>query len=257
MGACAKCDSCYVPGWTKPCMKTSESYCRNPTGKNDWTHGGSNGAAFWCEGWSPSSAGGGAGGKSSGNGSGSGGKFTWAGRSKNSECDMASGEKFLCASSKKVSNIDACKKSCEDAAACKSITFYSSGWCSHFSTDCTKTKADSTAISIRLSRAATTATSAGGKFKWVDRFVNTACGAGEKYLGASSKQVSDEKACKKSCEDAAACKSITFYSSGWCSHFSTDCTKTKADGNAISARLVSGQSSARKRFRKRFLRKSS
>ena len=75
------------------------------------------------------------------------------------------------------------------------------------------------------------------KFKWVDRFANTACGAGEKYLGASSKQVSDEKACKKSCEDAAACKSITFYSSGWCSHFSTGCTKTKADSNAVSNRL--------------------
>ena len=88
-------------------------------------------------------------------------QLTWAGRSKNSECDIASGEKFLCASSKKVSDEEACKKSCEDAAACKSITFYSSGWCSHFSTECTKTKADGNAISNRLSRAATTASPAG------------------------------------------------------------------------------------------------
>merc|ERR1712187_219390 len=126
---------------------------------------------------------------------------------------------------------------------------------------CTKTKADGNAISVRLSRAATAATNspAGGKFKWVDRFANTACdrASGEKYLGTSSKKVSDEDACKKSCEDAAACKSITFWSGGWCSHFSTECKATKEDSNAISARLVSDQSSARKRFRKRFLRKSS
>ena len=78
------------------------------------------------------------------------------------------------------------------------------------------------------------------KFTWVDRLPNTACDAasGEKYLGASSKLVSDEEACKKSCEDASACKSITFYGiSGWCSHFSTECKKTKADGNAVSNRL--------------------
>ena len=88
-------------------------------------------------------------------------QLTWAGRSKNSVCDIVSGEKFLFKSSKLVSNEKACKKSCEDAAACKSITFYSSGWCSHFSTECTKTKADSNAISIRLSRAGTTASPAG------------------------------------------------------------------------------------------------
>merc|ERR1712032_855150 len=169
-------------------------------------------------------------------------KFTWAGRSVNTACDAGSGEKFLSTSSKRMSNEEACKKSCEGAAACKSITFYSSGWCSHFSTECTKTKAGSNAISIRLRRAgipATPATTAGRKFTWVDRFVNTACNAraGEKYLGASSKLVSNEEACKKSCEDAAACKSITFYSSGWCSHFSTGCTKTKAGSNAISILL--------------------
>ena len=92
-----------------------------------------------------------------------GGKFTWAGRSKNSACDAGSGEKYLSTSSKLVSDEEACKKSCEDAAACKSITFYSSGWCSHFSTECTKTKADGNAISIRLSRAATTTASPAGR----------------------------------------------------------------------------------------------
>ena len=82
---------------------------------------------------------------------------------------MASGEKYLTASSKQVSDEEACKKSCEDAAACKSITFYSSGWCSHFSTDCKKTKADRNAISIQLSRAATTA-SPTGRFIYIGKF---------------------------------------------------------------------------------------
>merc|ERR1712230_105268 len=104
-----------------------------------------------------------------------------------------------------------------------------------------KTKADSNAISIRLSRAATTGTNppAGAKTTWAGRSKNSACdmASGEKYLGASSKEVTNEEACKKSCEDAAACKSITFYSSGWCSHFSTECKSTNADSNAISIRL--------------------
>ena len=98
-----------------------------------------------------------------------GGKFTWATRSTNTACDVRSGEKILFKSSKLVSDEKACKKSCEDAAACKSITFYSSGWCSHFSTDCKKTKADRNAISIQLSRAATTA-SPTGRFIYIGKF---------------------------------------------------------------------------------------
>ena len=80
---------------------------------------------------------------------------------------------------------------------------------------------------------------AGKQFTWEAILKNTACNAraGEKYLSASSKQVSDEKACKQSCENVTACKSITFYSSGWCSHFSTECKATEADSNAISIQL--------------------
>ena len=82
-------------------------------------------------------------------------------------------------------------------------------------------------------------TSAGGEFTWVDRFDNAECNArvGEKYLKASSKRVSDIQACKKSCEDAAACRSITFLSGGWCRHFSTGCRKRKFTENAISIQL--------------------
>ena len=56
-------------------------------------------------------------------------------------------------------------------------------------------------------------------------------------MSQSSSQVSDLAACKKSCEDDAGCKSITFFDGGWCSHFSTGCTKTQASSNAISMRL--------------------
>merc|ERR1719182_1245370 len=48
---CAKCNGCYVPGWTKSCMTTTEAYCKNPTGKNaNWKHSGSSGTAIWCKG---------------------------------------------------------------------------------------------------------------------------------------------------------------------------------------------------------------
>lgn len=59
-------------------------------------------------------------------------------------------------------------------------------------------------------------------------------GAGEVYLGQTSNRVSDLEACKKSCKDAAKCKSITFFADKWCSHFSTACTKTKVTDKAIS-----------------------
>jgi len=71
---------------------------------------------------------------------------------------------------------------------------------------------------------------------WVNLPFNTECdaGSGEVYLSQSSSKVSDLEACKKSCEDAAKCKSMTFYSGNWCSHFSTACTKTKTSDKAIS-----------------------
>ena len=74
---------------------------------------------------------------------------------------------------------------------------------------------------------------------WVGLGSDVKCdeGSGEVYQGQSSAKVSDIAACKKSCEDASGCKSITFWNSGWCSHFSTECTKTTAGINAIAMRL--------------------
>merc|ERR1719174_2342913 len=74
--------------------------------------------------------------------------------------------------------------------------------------------------------------------EWVDLDPNTECdaGAGEVYRKQSPGKVSDLAACKKSCEDDASCKSITFFLDKWCSHFSTACTRTKVTDNAISLR---------------------
>ena len=64
-------------------------------------------------------------------------------------------------------------------------------------------------------------------------------GAGELYLAQSSAQRSSLDRCKQSCRDEAACRSITYFASGWCSHFSTACDKTKSSGNAVAMQLTS------------------
>ena len=74
--------------------------------------------------------------------------------------------------------------------------------------------------------------------EWVNLQSNIECdaGAGEVYRKQSPGKVSDLETCKKSCEDDAGCRSITFFLSKWCSHFSTECTRTKFSGNAVSMR---------------------
>merc|ERR1712032_1151588 len=76
-------------------------------------------------------------------------KRTWSADGSNTECDAGAGEVYRSQSSGLAKEIDACKKSCEDDSECKSITFFTSGWCSHFSTDCTKRKFNTEAISMR------------------------------------------------------------------------------------------------------------
>ena len=80
----------------------------------------------------------------------------WVEVGSNAQCDAGAGEANQSQSSGKVADIAACKKSCEDDAGCKSITFFTSGWCSHFSTGCTNTKSSSNAIAMRLGTSATT-----------------------------------------------------------------------------------------------------
>ena len=150
-----------------------------------------------------------------------GGKFKWVDELQNTACDEGSD----LYTSEKVASEEACKKSCQDAEACKSITYWSNGWCSHYSTACKKTKAHSNAISVKL------------KLTLTDVFIRAACdevSTGEKYLWATSGRISSLEACQHFCEASPACKSITFWSSGWCSHYSTQCKIRKLDVNAIA-----------------------
>merc|ERR1712032_1573463 len=132
--------------------------------------------------------------------------------------------------------------------ACKSITYFKRRWCSHFSTPCTNTKGNSKAVVLRLSakssiattmKPTTTAAPSGVKPTWNSAGSNAECdgGAGEAYLANSPGKVSSLEQCKTSCENAPACKSITYFKSRWCSHFSTPCTNTKANNKAVVMRL--------------------
>ena len=105
---------------------------------------------------------------------------------------------------------------------CQSITFYANGWCSHFSTRCEKRKTVLNAVAKNLKN---------------NFFGKQECDAskGEKYLGQSSGNRADFAACQKSCEDAPKCKSITFFGSGWCSHFSTCCENRKVTSHQADA----------------------
>ena len=45
--------------------------------------------------------------------------------------------------------------------------------------------------------------------------------------------------CKQLCEDTVGCQSIAYFTTGWCSHFSTPCTNTKSNSKASAALRVS------------------
>ena len=65
---------------------------------------------------------------------------SWGDTRSNVQCDRHAGEVLIKSSSKKVSSIESCKESCEDVTGCQSITFFNNGYCTLFSTPCTKTR---------------------------------------------------------------------------------------------------------------------
>ena len=78
-------------------------------------------------------------------------KRKWVDLGPKTECDTNAGEVFLKSSPGKVSNLEQCKKLCQDTAACQSVTYFKSGWCSHYSTSCAKTKKNTRATyTLRL-----------------------------------------------------------------------------------------------------------
>jgi len=144
-------------------------------------------------------------------------------------CDTsASG--YLQSSPGFVDSLAACAKSCQASSQCMSITFYASKWCSHFSSKCTRLVGITGATTLRFeagARAEGWALAGDGK--------ECDSGAGEVYLKTSPGNGGTLAQCLTSCgKSASGCKSITFYQNGWCSHFSSACTKTKAVANAVA-----------------------
>jgi len=141
------------------------------------------------------------------------------------ECDVLQGEIYVHKNSGIEDSYAACKQSCMDDIMCESITFYNHGWCSHFSTQCTKRKLVPNAVAVATLKKS---------------FANNQeCdqAQGEDYLRDSSSQKSTHEACHKSCKDTKGCQSATFFRSGWCSHYSTCCKKTKFAAAADVMRL--------------------
>merc|ERR1712226_898691 len=103
-------------------------------------------------------------------------------------------------------------------------------------------KAKSRAIAMRLvtasgSTSPTSSTTPAPSRKWTQVGTQVECDAakGELYLKNSSGKVSSIEQCRKSCEDSAGCKSITYFKSGFCGHFSTMCTNVVDRGNVVAS----------------------
>merc|ERR1711939_1028316 len=127
-----------------------------------------------------------------------------------------------------------------------------SGWCSHFGTACTKTKKNNkVVIALRLSTATSTSkpkVTTAPKRTWREVGSKQICdvSAGETYPSNSPGKVSNLEECKKSCGDASGCQSITYFKSGWCSHFGTACAKTKKNNKVVIALRLSTATSTSK-----------
>ena len=85
---------------------------------------------------------------------------------------------------------------------------------------------------------------------WRSRGPKTACDtdAGEVYMQDSPGTVGSLEQCKMFCEHVTECRSITYYDSGWCSHYSTPCTSTTMSRKAKAFQLITDFGKARDRL---------
>jgi len=148
------------------------------------------------------------------------------------ECDSGAGEVYLSTSPGKGGTLGQCLTSCgQSTSGCKSITFFANGWCSHFSSACTKTKAVTNAVAF--SRVDSTTSD-----KSTSTLTDKACDqSASGYLPSSSGFVDSLAACSKSCQASNQCMSLTLYGSKWCSHFSSKCTRLVDDTGATTVRF--------------------
>ena len=131
------------------------------------------------------------------------------------ECDGYAGEVYLDSSQGKVPTLDACKKLCEDQKSCKSISYFKTKWCSHWSTPCTKTRWNKkVAVSLTLDGKKIEEEKNDDTWSKIGGGIICDHEAGEKYLDSSIGKVPTLEACKQSCNHAKLCKSVSY--TGWC-----------------------------------------
>merc|ERR1712032_959293 len=140
-------------------------------------------------------------------------------------------EVYLQNSPGKVPSLKVCTELCEESSQCKSTTFFSSRFCSHFSTSCANQQdlAGSTVVRLKP-RSYTASWSITGGYGSQCDFRKE-----EVFLQSSSRTVGSLTECLLACEATAGCRSVIFfYKSSYCSHVSTACTKTRPSKDAIS-----------------------
>merc|ERR1712048_846369 len=168
------------------------------------------------------------------------GQKQWIEIGVNLECDGYDGEMYLESSRGKVPTLAACKASCESAQGCQSISYFKSGWCSHWGTPCKKTKYNKKVV-VSLVFTSDVPAAPVGKPTWTEIGAKLECNGydGEVYLQSSRGKVPTLAECKASCEKAQGCQSISYFKSGWCSHWGSPCKKTRYNKKVvISLRLT-------------------
>ena len=165
----------------------------------------------------------------------------------NGECDIHDDEDYLESSTKKVKTLELCQELCKKNANCLSISYFKkTGWCSHFSTLCTETKKHNNVVSFRLVAPERVDVQKNKIFLKVGG-AKTVCDttAGEVYSDRSPGKVSSVEECKNLCKSDTECQSITYFQSGWCSHFLTSCSKTRKNNKAVAIfRLINAPTSS-------------
>ena len=131
---------------------------------------------------------------------------SWKDVRPNSQCDKKAGELLIRGASKKVLSVEKCKESCTDETECRSITFFETGWCTLFSTPCTKVTENQKAVVAVL-----------------DTVSKSTCS--EVLLKSSSAKTITLDECRQSCKSTPGCEYIKFFQKGWCGHYAKVCSE--------------------------------
>jgi len=149
------------------------------------------------------------------------GTFKLAHTDKN--CDPDQREAFLPSNGKKA-DVAACQSECASAPSCRSVSYYSNGFCALYATRCKKTKASLGTKSYTI----------------VEDPVPSIVGS--KHLGEKCSEGAMTHAgyvfnidfCVDICGQTAGCHSITHASDGYCYLFTSDCKKRNSLSGAVS-----------------------